>query len=54
MNRLYFDVAHLLAGGLVLTSFVLLYQDRLSGLRLRVSALPAPLQQNGSLCVAGF
>jgi hydrogenase-4 component E len=32
MDRLYFDVAHLLAGGLVLMSFVLLYQDRLSGL----------------------
>ena len=32
MDRLYFDVAHLFAGGLVLTSFVLLYQDRLSGL----------------------
>lgn len=32
MDRLYFDVAHLLAGSLVLTSFVLLYQDRMSGL----------------------
>jgi hydrogenase-4 component E len=32
MDRLYFDVAHLFAGALVLTSFVLLYQDRLSGL----------------------
>ncbi|MGA9600960.1 MAG: hydrogenase-4 component E [Methylocystis sp.] len=32
MDRLYFDVAHLFAGGLVLMSFVLLYQDRLSGL----------------------
>ena len=28
MDRLYFDIAHLLAGGLVLTSFMLLYQDR--------------------------
>jgi hydrogenase-4 component E len=32
MSGLYFDVAHLLAGGLVLTSFTLLYQDRLSAL----------------------
>jgi hydrogenase-4 component E len=32
MERLYFDIAHLFAGTLVLTSFVLLYQDRLSGL----------------------
>jgi hydrogenase-4 component E len=32
MERLYFDVAHLFAGSLVLVSFVLLYQDRLSGL----------------------
>ncbi|HXW70506.1 MAG TPA: hydrogenase-4 component E [Methylocella sp.] len=32
MKQLYFDVAHLLAGGLVLASFVLLYQDRMSGL----------------------
>jgi len=29
MTRLDFDVSHLLAGGLVLFSFVLLYQDRL-------------------------
>lgn len=32
MRGLYFDVAHLLAGGLVLISFMLLYQDRLSAL----------------------
>ena len=32
MKQLYFDVAHLFAGGLVLASFVLLYQDRMSGL----------------------
>jgi hydrogenase-4 component E len=32
MERLYFDVAHLFAGSLVLASFVMLYQDRLSGL----------------------
>ena len=32
MNSLYFDVAHLLAGSLVLMSFMLLYQDRLSAL----------------------
>ena len=35
-----FDVAHLLAGGLVLVSFVLLYQDRMSAL-LNVFALHA-------------
>jgi hydrogenase-4 component E len=29
MNGLSFDIAHLLAGGLVLVSFMMLYQDRL-------------------------
>ena len=32
MNDLSFDIAHLLAGGLVLASFVMLYQDRLYAL----------------------
>jgi hydrogenase-4 component E len=32
MHGLYFDVAHLLAGGLVLISFMMLYQDRLYAL----------------------
>jgi hydrogenase-4 component E len=32
MDHLAFDIAHLLAGGLVLVSFILLYQDRLSSL----------------------
>ncbi len=32
MGHLSFDVAHLFAGGLVLVSFMLLYQDRMSGL----------------------
>jgi hydrogenase-4 component E len=32
MTGLYFDVAHLLAGGLVLMSFALIYQDRLTAL----------------------
>jgi hydrogenase-4 component E len=32
MVSLYFDVAHMLAGGLVLVSFLLLYQDRMFGL----------------------
>jgi hydrogenase-4 component E len=40
MNRLAFDIAHLLAGSLVLASFVLLYQDRLYSL-LNVYALHA-------------
>ena len=40
MDRLVFDVAHMLAGGLVLVSFVMLYQDRLSAL-LNVFALHA-------------
>ena len=40
MAPLYFDVAHLLAGGLVLVSFMLLYQDRMFGL-LNVFALHA-------------
>jgi hydrogenase-4 component E len=40
MHGLNFDVAHLLAGGLVLLSFMLLYQDRLYAL-LNVFALQA-------------
>ncbi len=32
MENLSFDVAHLLAGGLVLVSFTLLYQNRMTGL----------------------
>ena len=40
MNGLAFDVAHLLAGGLVLISFMLLYQDRLYAL-LNIFALQA-------------
>ena len=39
-QRLAFDVAHLLAGGLVLVSFTLLYQDRMFGL-LNMFALHA-------------
>ena len=40
MASLTFDIAHLLAGGLVLVSFMLLYQDRLSAL-LDIYALHA-------------
>ena len=40
MGDLAFDIAHLLAGGLVLVSFMLLYQDRLSAL-VNVYALHA-------------
>ena len=40
MGNLDFDVAHLLAGGLVLVSFMMLYQDRLYAL-LNVFALHA-------------
>jgi len=40
MDRLVFDIAHLLAGGLVLVSFLLLYQDRLYAL-LNIFALHA-------------
>ena len=40
MNGLAFDVAHLLAGGLVLVSFMMLYQDRLYAL-LNIFALHA-------------
>ncbi len=40
MDRLAFDIAHLLAGGLVLVSFLMLYQDRLYAL-LNVFALHA-------------
>lgn len=39
-QRLVFDIAHLLAGGLVLVSFMLLYQDRMFGL-LNMFALHA-------------
>lgn len=40
MSSLTFDIAHMLAGGLVLVSFMLLYQDRLYAL-LNVYALHA-------------
>jgi hydrogenase-4 component E len=40
MERHFLDVAHMLAGGLVLTSFMLLYQGRMYGL-LNVFALHA-------------
>ena len=40
MGTVGFDVAHLLAGGLVLVSFLLLYQDRLYAL-LNIYALHA-------------
>jgi hydrogenase-4 component E len=40
MNGLNYDIAHLLAGGSVLVSFLLLYQDRLSSL-INVFALHA-------------
>jgi hydrogenase-4 component E len=40
MNGLAFDIAHLLAGGLVLVSFMMLYQDRLYAL-LNIFALHA-------------
>src|SRR3990170_4673913 len=40
MDRTAIDVAHMLAGGLVLVSFMLLYQDRMFGL-LNVYALHA-------------
>jgi len=40
MDRLAFDMAHLLAGGLVLVSFMMIYQDRLYAL-LNVFALHA-------------
>jgi hydrogenase-4 component E len=40
MSSLAFDVAHLLAGGLVLVSFMMLYQDRLYAL-LNIYALHA-------------
>ena len=40
MDRLAFDVSHLLAGGLVLVSFMLIYQDRLYAV-LNIFALHA-------------
>jgi hydrogenase-4 component E len=40
MNGLAFDIAHMLAGGLVLVSFMMLYQDRLYAL-LNVFAVQA-------------
>jgi hydrogenase-4 component E len=40
MDRLAFDIAHLLAGGVLLVSFMMLYQDRLYAL-LNVYALHA-------------
>jgi hydrogenase-4 component E len=40
MNRFGLDAAHMLAGGMVLVSFMMLYQDRMFGL-IRVFALHA-------------
>ncbi len=40
MGELSFDIAHLFAGGLVFMSFLLLYQDRMSGL-INIYALHA-------------
>ena len=40
MGTLAFDVAHLLAGGMLVLSFVLLYQDRISA-TLNIFALQA-------------
>ena len=42
MSGYAFDIAHLLAGGLVLVSFMMIYQDRLYSL-LNVFALQAVL-----------
>jgi hydrogenase-4 component E len=42
MPTLYFDIAHMLAGGLVLVSFMMLYQNRLYAL-LNIFALQAVL-----------
>ncbi len=42
MNGLQFDIAHLLAGGLVLVSFLMLYQDRMYAL-INVFAVHAVL-----------
>jgi hydrogenase-4 component E len=40
MDRFYLDAAHMLAGGMVLVSFMMLYQDRMFGL-INVFALHA-------------
>ena len=40
MRSLQFDIAHLLAGGMVVLSFLLIYQDRISAV-LNVFALQA-------------
>ncbi len=40
MSRLWFDVAHLLAGGMLVLSFALLYQDRIAAV-INVFALQA-------------
>jgi hydrogenase-4 component E len=40
MEPLYFDIAHMLAGGLVLVSLIMLYQDRMFGM-LNIFALHA-------------
>ena len=40
MHGIAYDVAHMLAGGLVLVSFMMLYQDRLYAL-LNIFALHA-------------
>ena len=45
MSKLFFDVAHLLAGSLVLVSFLMLYQDRLTSL-LNMYALHAGVAEH--------
>ena len=40
MSKLWFDVAHLLAGGMLVLSFALLYQDRIAA-AINVFALQA-------------
>ena len=42
MERIIFDIAHSLAGGLVLVSFMMLYQDRLPAL-INIFAVQAVL-----------
>ena len=45
MDGLTFDIAHMLAGMMVLVSFLLLYQDRMFGLLNRGGASTLPLSR---------
>jgi len=45
-NKLLFDVAHLLAGSMLVLSFLLLYQDRITAVRFLRTSRRKPKWKN--------